>query len=158
MYKKRVLWAKFQAHLANRFQKGQRFDVANRSTNFDDHHVHIGGDFFDDRFDFVRDVRINLNRFAEIIAPAFLGENRFVDSARSPIIVAAQLRVRKALVVPQIKIRLRTVLRYEDFPVLKRTHRARINVQVRIAFLESDLITATFEETTDGGGRYALAK
>jgi len=42
--------------------------------------------------------------------------------------------------------------------VLKGAHRARINIQVRIAFLQGDFETATFEETADGGGSYALSK
>jgi len=33
--------------------------------------------------------------------------------------------------------------------VLKRAHRAGVNVQIRVAFLERDFETATFEETTD---------
>jgi len=42
--------------------------------------------------------------------------------------------------------------------MLKGAHRARINVQVRIAFLQGDFETATFEETADRGGGYALPK
>jgi len=42
--------------------------------------------------------------------------------------------------------------------MLKGAHRARINVQVRIAFLQGDFETATFEETTDRGGSYAFSK
>jgi len=33
--------------------------------------------------------------------------------------------------------------------VLKRAHRARIDVKVRVALLQGDFETATFEETTD---------
>src|SRR5262249_19045829 len=84
--------------------------------------------------------------------------NRFVYPARRPVVVPAQLCVREPLVVAKVEIRLRPVFSHEYLAVLKRTHRAGINIQVRIAFLECDLITATFEETTDGGSCYALAK
>jgi len=50
-------------------------------------------------FNFVGDVRDDLHGFAEIIPAALLGENRFVNAAGRPIIVAAQLRVREAFVV-----------------------------------------------------------
>ncbi|MGB9472504.1 MAG: hypothetical protein WBQ59_24380, partial [Candidatus Acidiferrum sp.] len=46
----------------------------------------------------------------------------------------------------------------EDFAVLKGAHRTGIDVQVRIAFLDSDSKAATFEETSDGRSCYALAK
>jgi len=66
--------------------------------------------------------------------------------------------MRETFVVAQIEVRLRAVFRHKHFAVLKRRHRAGIHVQVRIAFLKVDLETATFEETTDGGGCYALTK
>jgi len=42
--------------------------------------------------------------------------------------------------------------------VLKRAHGSGIDVEVRIALLNVDCETATFEETTDGGSCYALTK
>jgi hypothetical protein len=42
--------------------------------------------------------------------------------------------------------------------VLKGAHRTRIDVEVRITFLDGDSEAATFEETTDRGCCYALAE
>src|SRR2546430_236004 len=49
---------------------------------------------------------------------------------------------------------------YERFThaKLKGAHRARIDVQIRIAFLQRDFETATLEETADRGGSYAFSK
>ena len=89
---------------------------------------------------------------------AFFAENGFVDAAGGPVIVAAQFRVREALVVAKVQVGFRAIFGHKHFAVLKRAHRAGIHVQVRITFLKVDLETATFEETTDGRCRYALAE
>src|SRR6185369_2224353 len=44
---KRIFRPKFEAHLADGFQKGQRFDVADGAADFDDDHVDAFGNFFD---------------------------------------------------------------------------------------------------------------
>ena len=44
-----VLRAKFEAHLANGFEEGQRFDVADGAADFDDDDVDAVGDFSDAR-------------------------------------------------------------------------------------------------------------
>jgi len=48
------------------FEEGKRFDVADRAANLHDDDVHTVGDFLDDGFDFVGDVRDDLNGFAEV--------------------------------------------------------------------------------------------
>ena len=122
---KRVFRAEFQAHLADRFQKGKRLDVADGPADFDDDDVDAFGNFLDGGFDFVGDVRNHLDGLAEIIAAAFFAENGFVNAAGGPVIVAAELGVREALVVAEVEIGLSAVFGDEHFAVLKRTHRAR---------------------------------
>src|SRR5262249_21698751 len=116
------------------------------------------GYFSNARLNLVGDVRDHLHGFAEIIAAPLFGENGFVDAARGPVIVAGKFGVREALVVPQIEVRLRSVFRHNYVAILQRAHRTRIDVQVRIAFLKCDFETATFEETTYRGGRYAFSQ
>jgi len=60
--------------------------------------------------------------------------------------------------VAEIEVGFRAVFGDKDFTVLKGAHRTGIDVQVRITFLQGDFETATFEETTDRGGSYALSK
>jgi hypothetical protein len=42
--------------------------------------------------------------------------------------------------------------------VLERAHGSGVNVQIRIALLQGDFKSATFEETADGGSSYALSQ
>ncbi len=135
VHEERVLRAKFQPHLANGFEEGQRFDVADRAADFHDDHVHAVRDLFEGGLDFVGDVRDHLHGLAEVIAAPLLGENSFVDAASGPVIVAGEFGVREALVVAEVQVRLRSVVGHKHFAVLKRAHRAGIHVQVRIAFL-----------------------
>ena len=71
MNEERVFRAEFEAHLANGFQEGKRFDVADGAANFDNDDVHVIGDFPDGGFDFVGDVGDDLDGFAEVVAAAF---------------------------------------------------------------------------------------
>ena len=49
------------------------------------------GDFSDRGLDLIGDVRNHLHGLAEIIAAALFGENRFVDAAGGPVVVAGKL-------------------------------------------------------------------
>ncbi len=71
MHECRVVTTDFVAHLANGFQKRQRFNVAHGSPDFDNHHIVIVGNGFDGVFDFIGDVRNDLNGFPQIIAASF---------------------------------------------------------------------------------------
>ncbi len=56
----------------------------------------------------------------------------------------------------KIEIGFGAVVRDEYFAVLKRAHRPRIDVQVRIEFLQRDAQPAAFEKTADRRGRDSL--
>ena len=77
-------------------------------------------------------MRNDLHSLAEVFAAAFLFKNALINLTGREVVVAAHLRGNEALVVTQVKVGLRTVLRHEHFAVLERTHRARIHVDVGI--------------------------
>src|SRR5437899_65797 len=62
-----VLRAHFEAHLADGFEKGKGFDVADSAANLDNDHIYALRNFFYGCFDFVGDVRDDLDRFAEVV-------------------------------------------------------------------------------------------
>ena len=66
-------------HLANRFEKRQRLDVAHRSADFDDAHfgVHRAGN--NRVLDFVGDMRDHLHGRAEVITAAFFVDHAFIN-------------------------------------------------------------------------------
>ena len=71
------------AHLADRLEERQRFDVADGPADLDDHDVRIAvaGDAPDPLLDLVGDVRDDLDRAAEVVAAALLGDDGLVDAA-----------------------------------------------------------------------------
>ena len=155
---KSVFGAEFEAHLADSFEEGQGFDVANSAADLDDDDVDAFGDAFDAAFDFVGDVGNHLDSFAEVVATAFFGEDGFVDTAGGPVVVASELGVGEAFVMAKVEISFGAVFGNENFAVLVRAHGTGIDIQVRIAFLNGDLETTTFEETTDRGSSNALTE
>ena len=71
------------AHLADGLEERQRLDVADGPADLDDHDVRIAvaGDAPDALLDLVGDVRDDLDRAAEVVAAALLGDDRLVDAA-----------------------------------------------------------------------------
>ena len=153
-----VLGAEFEAHLADRFHKRQRFDVADRAADFHDDDVHAVGHFPERGLDFVGDVRNHLHGLAEIVAAAFFRDDRFVDAAGGPVMVAGEMRGGEALVVAEVEIGFRAVVRDKHFAVLIGRHCPGINVQVGIALLEGDFQAAAFKQASNRRRRYALSK
>ena len=72
------------AHLADGLQERQRLDVADRAADLHDDHVRapVAGDPPDALLDLVGDVGDDLDRAAEVVAAALLGDDRLVDAAR----------------------------------------------------------------------------
>jgi hypothetical protein len=108
-----VLFADQMAHLTDRFEERQRFDVADRAADLDDAHVGAAafGDARDVRLDLVGDVRDHLNGRAEIVAAPFLLDDRLVDLTRRHVVVARERLVDEALVVARGRDRSRRRLR-----------------------------------------------
>ena len=74
------------------------------------------------------------------------------------LLALRELGVREALVVAQIEIGLGAVVGDEDFAVLERAHRARIDVEIGIELLQRHVQPAAFEQTADGSRRDALSQ
>ena len=115
-----VFAAEFLAHLADGFEEGERFDVADGAADFDDGDVcAIGGDFAHGVLDFVGDVGDDLDGFAEVVAAALFENDLLVDAAGGEVVVARERRVGEALVVAEVEVGLSAVIGDEDFAVLK---------------------------------------
>src|ERR1700729_1680587 len=148
MHEDDVFRAELEAHLADGLKKGERFDVADGAADFDENYVDRIRDFPERGFNFVGDVRDDLDGFAEIIAAAFLGNDGFVDAAGGPVMIAREMRGGKTLVVAEIEIGFRTVVSDKHFAVLIGRHGAGINVQIGIALLEGNSEAPAFEQAT----------
>ena len=80
------------------------------------------------------------------VAAPLAGDDLLVDAAGGNIVGLGELGVREALVVAEVEIGLGAVVGDEDFAVLVRAHRARVDVEVGVALHDDDAQTARFEE------------
>ncbi|GBD36450.1 hypothetical protein HRbin36_01575 [bacterium HR36] len=84
-----ILFADLESKLPNGFEKRQAFDVAHRAANFGNHHIHLGPAHGANRcLDFVRNVRDDLHRLAEIFPPAFFLDHRQVNPTGREVAIA----------------------------------------------------------------------
>ena len=100
----------------------------------------------------------HLHRLAQIVSAAFLVDDALVDAARGDAVGAGGGEVEEALIVPEIEIRLRAVVGDEHLAVLVGAHRARVDVDVGIKFLDRDLQATVLEQTTERCRRNALSE
>src|SRR5262249_49942538 len=143
--------ADVERKLANRFQKRQALDVADRAADLRDDHIDVvGGEHADGRLDLIGHVRNDLHGFAEIVAVALFLDHRLIDLAGGVVAIAAQGRVGEAFVVAKVEIGFGAVVKHVDFAVLIWAHGAGIDVDVRVELLQADAQTAVLEEHADG--------
>ena len=102
----RVLAADVLAQLADRLDERQALDVADRAADLDEDDVDVLGDGADAVLDLVGDVRDDLHGAAEIVAAPFLLDDRQVDLAGRPVVVAGRRLVGEALVVSKVEVGL----------------------------------------------------
>ena len=106
--------------------------------------------------DLVGDVRDDLHRLAEVVAPALRGEHRRVDRPGGGVRVAGEVLVDEALVVAEVEVGLAAVVGDEHLTVLERVHRARVDVDVRVELLHRDPQAPGLEQPSERGRRDAL--
>src|SRR5262245_41258781 len=82
----RVAFAHLAAHLPDRLEERERFDIADGPTDLDDRQVYTFGGASDRVFDLVGDVRNDLDGFTEIFAAPFLLDHLVVDLAGGPVV------------------------------------------------------------------------
>src|SRR5690606_2413068 len=146
-----------QVHLAGGFQERQGLDVADRAADLDDGHVGGAvpggiGAARDEVLDLVGDVRNDLDRLAQVVAPALLAQHGFVDLAGGEVVHLVHLGRDEALVVAQVQVGLGAVFGDEHLAVLERAHGAGIDVDVGIELEQGDLEAARFEDRGEGRG------
>jgi len=141
----------FDAHLPDRLQKRQRFDVTDRSTDFDQTDIGIASTFPDAFLNFIGDVRDDLHSRTEVVAAPFLGNDALVNPAGCEIAVPSGSCAHETLIVAEIKIRLGAVFSYEYLAVLERAHRARVDVEVGIQLDHADRQSARLQNRTKAG-------
>jgi len=120
--------------LTDGLQERQALDVAHRPPDLADHDVHPVRQRSDGSFDFIRDVRYHLDRPAQIIPSALLHDDVVVDAPGREVIAPPDGHGREPLVVPEVEVGLRAVLRHVDLAVLVGIHRPRVNIDIGVDF------------------------
>ncbi len=154
----RVVAPFLYAHLANRFEKGQRFDVAHRAANLDNRHVGTFRAALDVLFYLIRYMRNYLNSLSQVLATTFFFNNRLVNLTGGEIIALAHFCAGEALVMTKIQIGFGTVVGDKHLAMLERRHGAGIDVDIGIELEMGDLDAARFENRPQAGGSDALAQ
>ena len=128
------------AHLADRLEEGQQFDIADGPADLDDHDVGVAvpGDPADPLLDLVGDVGDDLDRAAEVVAAALFGDDRLVDAAGRDVAELAQVLIDEALVMTEVEVGLGAVVGDEHLAVLVRRHRAGVDVDVWVELEDRD--------------------
>ncbi|CDN42609.1 Uncharacterized protein BN871_BO_00110 [Paenibacillus sp. P22] len=145
-----VVAADIALDLADGLQERKALDIPDRAADFRDDDIGAG---FTSRaehalLDLVGDMGDDLDRASEIFAAAFLRNDGGVDLAGRDVAVLGQVDIDETLVMAQIQIRFRAVVRDEYFPVLVRAHRSRIHVDVGVEFLNRYLKAPVLEQSS----------
>src|ERR1035437_951270 len=158
--KNRVVVTDFQREFADGFEKRQPFDVAGRAADFRDDDIGFGffGENMDAVFDFVRDVRNHLHRLAEIFSFALVVQHGLINLAAGEVVQPRELDVGEALVMAEVEVGLRAVVEHINFAVLIWTHRAGINIEIRVELLQRDFQAAIFEQRAERGSGQTFAE
>ena len=80
-----------------------------------------------------------MNGLTKVLAPSLLAKNPVVNLTGGEVIKLAHTSIKKALVVPKIKIGLGTIFRDEHLTVLKGAHGAWVYVEIGVHFNNGDL-------------------
>ena len=126
-------------------------DVADGAADFGYYDVRrrgLGG-FQNEILYFARYMRNDLHGFSEVLAPSLLGENVPEHSAAGEVGIFREVFVDEPFVMAEIEVGLQPVFGYENFAVLDRIHRARIDVHIRIELLRSDFETSALQESAE---------
>ncbi len=148
----------FLAQLANGFEKRQAFDVADRAADLDQDEVRVALVGQDEGFDLVGDVGNDLDGSAQIVATPLLFDDVRIDAAGRDIVGLACADAGETFVVTQVEIGFGAVVGDEDFAVLVRAHRARIDIEIGVELAQADLEAAGLEQGAQRRRSQALAE
>ena len=150
--------AELVAQLADGFEEGGAFDIADRAANLADHEVLAVEIGKREILDGVGDVRDDLHGCAEVFALPLLGEDVGVDPAGRHVVRLQRRHPGEAFVVSQIEVGLSPVVGHVDLAVLVGAHGARIDVEIRVEFAQADAKSARLQQGGKRRTRQAFAQ
>ena len=103
-------------------------------------------------------MRDHLYGATQVFPAPLLLDDGLVNLSGGRVVEAAHPLRQKPFVVPEIQIGLGAVVGDEDLPVLHGIHRSRIDIQIRIEFLDGDFKAPRFEQRSDRSRCQSLTK
>ena len=160
MHENHVAGFFFLLELASGLDERLALDVAHRAADFgnNDIGVRLARDAIEALFNSVGHMRNNLHGATQEIAATLAGDEALIDRALGEVGVAREAFVDKALVMAQVKVAFMAIVGHEHLAMLKRAHRARVDVEVRVDFLHGHMVSAGFQKMPERCRRNALAQ
>ncbi len=102
MHQHGALGTHFHTQLTNGFKERLRFDVAYRTADFNQSDIRIARAFDDTTLNFIRNVRNNLNRSAQIITTALFTQHVHIDAACGEVVILGHRGANESLIVTEV--------------------------------------------------------
>jgi hypothetical protein len=152
--------ADLHAELSDGLKEREALDVADSAPDLHYHHIRRSVLAILQRTDsvlyLVCYVGNDLYCGAKIGPLALFLDHRLIHLACGHVGALGQIDIDDALVVAQVQISLGAVLGYENLPVLIRTHRAGVDIDVGIDLEDTDAEAAALEESPHARRRQTL--
>ena len=136
----------FVVQLAQRLDKRQAFDIADRTADFAQHEIEIVGFGLGKGLDRVCHMRNHLHGRAEIITAPFAGDDVAIDPARGDVVCLPRRNPGEAFIVAQVEVGFGPVVGHIDFAMLVGAHRARIDVEIGVELADADTKSARLQQ------------
>ena len=145
-----ILMSDIQLKLTNGFHVRLALDIADSTANFDDRNLIVFCIWIaiETIFDFICNMRDDLNRMTAEIATALLVQDAPVNLSCCHVRTLVQTLIDKTLVVSKIQIGFCTVICYKYFAMLNWVHGSRIHIDIWIKFLADHFVSARFQQTS----------
>ena len=145
--------AYLQSKLAQRLQEQITFNITHRTTDFCDDDIAflvLFRQIIQALLNLIGNVRDVLYSLAQIITTALFFQHLLKHFTAGQVVEARKLTMNESLVVPEVQIRLGSVIKHIHFAVLVRAHGAGVYVQVGVKLLHCYLQPAMLQQRTDG--------
>ena len=134
VYADEILVRQLPLKLTDRLQERLRLHITYSSADLGDDHIEFAGlaEQKHTPLDFISDMRNNLYGLSEISAFTLLIDNGIINLTGSNVVSLGHVNTQEALVMPQIQVG------HVALAMLVRVQCSRVNVDVRIEFLNGD--------------------
>ncbi len=93
-------------------------------------------------------MRNNLHGLAEILTVSLLRDHIIIDAARSHIVGLTGAHIQETLIMSKVEISFSPIIGYVTFAMLVWVKRSRVDVDIRVEFLNGDRKSSGLQQLT----------